>query len=128
MEQARESGDVVVGCRPVTDTIKVVSDSRVGATLDRDDLQREWLAQLPLTATLESVFLVHATAEAPDKWHYLTDERMAEVAKMLEDAGLIEHADDAGDAQPLVDQCSRCESDAPWICRRNFERRTHDLA
>lgn len=43
-----------------------------------DDAQREWLAHLPLTATLDSVFLVHATAEAPDKWHYLTDERMAE--------------------------------------------------
>lgn len=43
-----------------------------------DDLQREWLAQLPLTATLGSVYLVHATAEAPDKWHYLLDERLAE--------------------------------------------------
>jgi 2-C-methyl-D-erythritol 4-phosphate cytidylyltransferase len=38
VEQARESGEVVVGCRPVTDTVKVVGDSRVGATLDRDDL------------------------------------------------------------------------------------------
>lgn len=43
-----------------------------------DDLQREWLAQLPLTAMLDSVFLVHATAEAPEKWHYVLDERLAE--------------------------------------------------
>lgn len=42
-----------------------------------DDLQREWLAQLPLTATLGSVYLVHATADAPEKWHYLRDEHLA---------------------------------------------------
>ena len=38
LEQARATGDVVVGVRPVTDTVKVVSDHRVGETLDRDDL------------------------------------------------------------------------------------------
>lgn len=38
LEQARATGDVVVGVRPVTDTVKVVSDHLVGATLDRDDL------------------------------------------------------------------------------------------
>ena len=38
VREARRSGDVVVGCRPVTDTVKVVSDSRVGETLDRDHL------------------------------------------------------------------------------------------
>ena len=38
LAQARATGDVVVGVRPVTDTVKVVSDDRVGATLDRDDL------------------------------------------------------------------------------------------
>ena len=38
LEQARASGDVVVGVRPVTDTVKVVDDGRVGETLDRDGL------------------------------------------------------------------------------------------
>ena len=38
LEQARASGDVVVGVRPVTDTVKVVTEDRVGETLDRDDL------------------------------------------------------------------------------------------
>lgn len=42
-----------------------------------DDGQREWLEQLPLTQRIDSVFLVHATAEVPDKWHYVLDERMA---------------------------------------------------
>lgn len=40
--------------------------------------QRDWLSSLPLTATLQSIFLVHATAEAPAKWHYELDELMAE--------------------------------------------------
>ncbi len=39
LEQARASGDVVVGFRPVTATVKVVADDRVGETLDRDDLR-----------------------------------------------------------------------------------------
>ncbi len=38
LEQARGSGDVVVGVRPVTDTVKVVADGRTGGTVDRDDL------------------------------------------------------------------------------------------
>ncbi len=42
-----------------------------------DDLQREWLAQLPLTAVEGKVFLVHATADAPERWHYAEDERLA---------------------------------------------------
>ena len=42
------------------------------------ETNRDWLSQLPLTATLGSIFLVHATAEAPEKWHYVLDELMAE--------------------------------------------------
>ena len=38
IEQARSSGHAVVGVRPVTDTVKVVSAGLVGDTLDRDGL------------------------------------------------------------------------------------------
>jgi len=38
LERARASGHPVVGTRPVTDTVKVVSDGVVGQTLDRDAL------------------------------------------------------------------------------------------
>jgi len=38
LELARETGRPVVGVRPVTDTIKVVSDGLVGETVDRDGL------------------------------------------------------------------------------------------
>lgn len=36
--RAVERGCVVVGVRPVTDTVKVVADGVVGATVDRDEL------------------------------------------------------------------------------------------
>ncbi len=39
--------------------------------------QQSWLAQLPLTAIIDKIFLVHATADAPEKWHYIQDERLA---------------------------------------------------
>ncbi len=39
--------------------------------------QQAWLAQLPLTAIIDNVFLVHATADAPEKWYYIQDERLA---------------------------------------------------
>ena len=38
LAQARDSGHVVVGVRPVTDTVKVVAGDRVGLTLDREEL------------------------------------------------------------------------------------------
>lgn len=39
--------------------------------------QRAWLRGLPLTAREGSVFLVHASADAPAKWRYVDDERSA---------------------------------------------------
>jgi 2-C-methyl-D-erythritol 4-phosphate cytidylyltransferase len=38
LDRARSTGRAVIGVRPVTDTVKVVADHRVGATLDRDAL------------------------------------------------------------------------------------------
>jgi diadenosine tetraphosphatase ApaH/serine/threonine PP2A family protein phosphatase len=42
-----------------------------------NETQRLWLKDLPLTALIEKVFLVHATADAPDRWHYVLEERTA---------------------------------------------------
>jgi diadenosine tetraphosphatase ApaH/serine/threonine PP2A family protein phosphatase len=39
--------------------------------------QRFWLEILPLTAHVEQTLLVHASADAPEKWRYVTDERIA---------------------------------------------------
>lgn len=38
---------------------------------------RRFLADLPLTATLEHVLLVHASADKPDAWRYVDGERAA---------------------------------------------------
>lgn len=38
---------------------------------------RAFLAALPLTARLPSCLLVHASADAPEKWRYVEDERSA---------------------------------------------------
>ncbi len=35
---AEESGDIVVGCHPVTDTVKSVTAGAIGGTVDRDSL------------------------------------------------------------------------------------------
>lgn len=35
---AEETGAVVAGCRPITDTVKELHDSTLGATVDRDEL------------------------------------------------------------------------------------------
>ena len=39
--------------------------------------QRDWLQQLPLTLLFDKVFLVHATADAPERWQYVLEERTA---------------------------------------------------
>jgi diadenosine tetraphosphatase ApaH/serine/threonine PP2A family protein phosphatase len=43
-----------------------------------DEMQRAWLAALPLTATLDKILLVHASVDAPESWHYVLDERVAQ--------------------------------------------------
>ncbi len=45
------------------------------AQLSQDE--RDWLAQLPLTAQQGQVMMVHASADAPEQWRYVEDERTA---------------------------------------------------
>lgn len=52
-----------------------------------DDAQREWLAQLPLTARIDSAFLVHASAAAPQRWTYVENEQSA--ARSIEAASAL---------------------------------------
>ena len=42
--------------------------------------QRYWLETLPLTAHDESVCMVHASADAPEQWRYVEDERVARIS------------------------------------------------
>ena len=40
-------------------------------------VQRAWLDALPLTAQLDKILLVHASADGPELWRYVYDERAA---------------------------------------------------
>lgn len=42
--------------------------------------QRFWLEILPLTARADSMLLVHASADAPERWRYVEDERTASLS------------------------------------------------
>ncbi len=42
-----------------------------------NESQHEWLRHLPLTVLLDKLFLVHATADAPERWQYVLEERSA---------------------------------------------------
>lgn len=42
--------------------------------------QRFWLETLPLTTHVEQMLLVHATADAPERWRYVEDERTASLS------------------------------------------------
>ena len=63
------------------------------AVWTRDQLsaeQRAWLAELPLTHVEGPMMLVHASADAPERWHYVEDTRSA--SRSL-DAALDGHPD-----------------------------------
>jgi diadenosine tetraphosphatase ApaH/serine/threonine PP2A family protein phosphatase len=58
--------------------VKTIGDSTAQWTHDHlDGRQRNFLAALPMTLQLDKVFLVHASAEAPELWRYVYDERVA---------------------------------------------------
>jgi diadenosine tetraphosphatase ApaH/serine/threonine PP2A family protein phosphatase len=58
--------------------VKTVGDSTAQWTHDQlTPTQREWLDALPLTERLDCVLLVHASANEPELWRYVYDERAA---------------------------------------------------
>jgi len=60
------------------DAGKTLGASTAAWTHDQlDPTQRIFLASLPLTRRMDSVLLVHASADAPGQWHYVHDERAA---------------------------------------------------
>ncbi len=40
--------------------------------------QRDWLSTLPLSLRLESLLIVHASADKPERWHYVHDAMAAQ--------------------------------------------------
>ena len=67
---AETHGSVVVGCRPVTDTVKVVADGRLGATVDRNELVEVTSPIVLPAAAVESLTSIPTGdfAELVDDW------------------------------------------------------------
>lgn len=60
------------------DQAQSMGESSAQWTLNQLDLtHRQFLQQLPLTATVDDLLLVHASADEPEKWRYVDDERSA---------------------------------------------------
>lgn len=58
--------------------IKTIGDSTAQWTHEQlDAAQQDFLAALPLTIRREAMLLVHASAEAPERWRYVYDSRGA---------------------------------------------------
>jgi diadenosine tetraphosphatase ApaH/serine/threonine PP2A family protein phosphatase len=58
--------------------VKNIGSSTAGWTHSKlDDSQRAWLDALPLSAQLNKILLVHASADGPELWRYVYDERAA---------------------------------------------------
>lgn len=60
---------------------RTIGDSTAQWTHDQlDARQQSFLAALPMTIQREAVLLVHASAEAPELWRYVYDQRAAAVS------------------------------------------------
>jgi diadenosine tetraphosphatase ApaH/serine/threonine PP2A family protein phosphatase len=58
--------------------VKTIGDSTAAWTHQQLNVsQRNWLDALPLTEHMDSVLLVHASADDPEHWRYVYDERSA---------------------------------------------------
>lgn len=68
--------DALAVCPP--DEAKVVGDATAAWTHQQlDPAQRQFLSELPMTSRVEDLLLVHASADEPQKWRYVEDERSA---------------------------------------------------
>ncbi|MEI6804451.1 MAG: metallophosphoesterase family protein [Burkholderiales bacterium] len=58
--------------------VKTVGDSTAAWTHSQlSASQRDWLQHLPLTVKFDNVLLVHASADNPERWRYVYDQRAA---------------------------------------------------
>jgi len=58
--------------------VKTIGDSTASWTSRQlSKAQRDWLGQLPLTTQIDNILLVHASADDPELWRYVYDERSA---------------------------------------------------
>jgi diadenosine tetraphosphatase ApaH/serine/threonine PP2A family protein phosphatase len=79
----QEGALIVRGNHDVVPELDVAPDAgwfEFAAAWTREQLtenQLGWLQQLPLSMLFDNVFLVHASADAPERWQYVLEERTA---------------------------------------------------
>lgn len=69
----------VMAVMPPTDDQSLGSSTAQWTFQQLDVSQRAFLKSLPLTAMSGPLLLVHASAHAPDRWHYVDSERAADL-------------------------------------------------
>ena len=105
MTQSRETGAVVVGVRPVTDTVKSLDGDLVGATIDRDDL---WSVASPIVLPADVV----AALDALPSWDFaeLVDALSArfavEFVEVPPEGRRVTNTEDVDVLEALTDQTS----------------------
>jgi diadenosine tetraphosphatase ApaH/serine/threonine PP2A family protein phosphatase len=62
---------------PPTEVKNIGSSTATWTHSQLDPDQRAWLDALPMTALLDKILLVHASADGPELWRYVYDERAA---------------------------------------------------
>ena len=62
---------------PPTDVKNIGSSTATWTHSQLDGTQRAWLDALPLSTQLDKILLVHASADGPELWRYVYDERAA---------------------------------------------------
>jgi len=62
---------------PPLDVKNIGSSTAAWTHLQLGPVQRAWLDSLPLSAQLDKILLVHASADGPELWRYIYDERAA---------------------------------------------------
>lgn len=63
--------------RPPSEIKNIGSSTATWTNSQLDANQRAWLDALPLSAHLDQILLVHASADGPELWRYVYDERAA---------------------------------------------------
>jgi diadenosine tetraphosphatase ApaH/serine/threonine PP2A family protein phosphatase len=66
--------------RPPADAVTVGENGANWTHLQLNDSHRRFLDALPLTWVEDTVLLVHASADAPERWRYVDDGRSAEAS------------------------------------------------
>ncbi len=106
VERAVETGTIVVGVRPVTDTVKSVTDGAVGATVDREGL-RAVVSPIVLPAAVVAALDGVPTTDFTDLVEWLRGAHPVELVDAPPEARRVATEDDVRLLEALTRPTSR---------------------